>query len=365
MLPKAVTDASGYAFIDFAVTTQPGDNFRVAASVNKDAMDALTVADPSSPYCAAPNNAQIPAFGGTLSPMLTVWRKLWLEFDSMGPAPTSGPEKNFDEGVILSVEQNFPEQSQSTLTLNVALTDEENRYEFGFIDIDGNPKYTVLTNTDRPGGPGNPDYVVIEGTPATFDVIGKSFKIYDDDFVGNKYIPSRTLPYSLSGGTIIVAAFADSYIKPVHVPETYIDRDSTFYRNMKTEPELFSKHIKRIAEKKDLHDAARFWVVHLLAAWQGAADEDYDPPAVLPDEDVLDGISFDFHNTGIIAIEPVRERESPMYLRRKEYHTVTHEIGHQGGAKHEDMGIMVDGGSTTLHKFTPVSIKRFRQEPMF
>ncbi len=103
----------------------------------------------------------------------------------------------------------------------------------------------------------------------------------------------------------------------------------------------------------------------LLLAVLAVVIEDYDPPAVLPDVGVLEGFSFDSNNTGIIAIEPVREQESPMYPRRLEYHAVTHEIGHQGGAKHEDMGIMVDGGSAKRHKFTPVSIKRFRQEPMF
>jgi hypothetical protein len=75
---SAQTDASGCASVEFTVSMQPGDNFKMFASLDGPALNSLTQdeADAGS----APS-------GITQSEMLTVWRRLWLERDSMGPIP--------------------------------------------------------------------------------------------------------------------------------------------------------------------------------------------------------------------------------------------------------------------------------------
>ena len=50
--------------------------------------------------------------------------------------------------------------------------------------------------------------------------------------------------------------------------------------------------------------------------------------------------------------------------------TIAHEIGHQGGGEHTDLGIMVSTDmdeylETDLEHFSPVTIRRFRQESTF
>jgi len=358
----ATTDSSGETTVDFTVTMQPGDNFRVAVSCNQQAVDELTVTDSSSPKYVTPDNAQISAFSGALSPMLTVWRSLWLEFDSMGPPPTSGAEKNFDEGTVDSIQADVPATGQSTLNLSVKLTDEKNRYEEGFIIIDGT-KYPVVSNTDNLVFD---DDVVITGTPGA-GVVGKPFKIYDDDFDMTTVQHIRTLPYTLSGGSLMDTAYAEAYIKPKTVPASYVDSDSTFYRNLSSG--LFSGWLSKVTAKKDLSESAEFWLVHLLAAWQGKTDEDIDPDTADPGEpapEATNGEASDPDNTGAIYIETIRESEILTHFPRiNEEHTVVHEVGHQGGGDHLDGGIMDYGAPIDEDHFSPITIKRFREESEF
>ena len=172
---------------------------------------------------------------------------------------------------------------------------------------------------------------------------------------------------TLSGGTLIDAAYGEAYIKPENVPATYVDTDSTFYRNLSSG--FLSGWTSKVKAKKDLEDSAEFWVVHLLAAWQGKVDKDMDPDTVAPGEpepEAVYGEALDSDNTGAIYIETIREAEIIVPLPRiHEEHTVVHEIGHQGGGEHTDGGIMADGAPIDEDHFAPVTIKRFREESTF
>lgn len=82
------TDASGTAEVQLTVTMQPGDNFRVGAHVGS----LSSVTDDDGP---ANNNPEVPGQPGKYTQMLTVWRKLHTEVDSMGappPGTTWGPD---------------------------------------------------------------------------------------------------------------------------------------------------------------------------------------------------------------------------------------------------------------------------------
>ncbi|MDD5676703.1 MAG: hypothetical protein PHW60_01770 [Kiritimatiellae bacterium] len=344
---SATTDSSDYATVQFTVSMQPGDNFRAFASCSDSALNALTQSEVDS--------GSIPA-GIEQSDMLTVWRRLWLEFDSMGTWPSSGDEKNFDEGLIDSVLTNTPQQGQSTLNLNNKLTDEADRYEGGFIVIDGNITNTVLNNTDNLV---YDDDVVVAGIVST-SVVGKTYTIYDDDAVQIGSRAPRMMPYTLSGGTLINTAFADAYIKPESVPAEYIDNDVPFNRNLEGVIEWPSV----VGSHKDLSDAEDFWLVYLLAAYQSEVATDYDPDTGNPQ--IIKGEAQDAFNRGAIYVEPIRELENvPVYPRQEEEHSVVHEIGHEGGGSHSDGGIMADGAPVNENQFTPLTIKTFREEQSF
>ncbi|GEM_PF-1812499 len=86
----AVTPKGGKAVADFEVTMQPGDNFRVAATCNPEELDVLTsyqIHNYPIPTIVPPaNNDQISGFTGKLTNLLTVWRRLHVEVDSMAGA---------------------------------------------------------------------------------------------------------------------------------------------------------------------------------------------------------------------------------------------------------------------------------------
>ena len=84
-------DASGQAEATiYAVSPHPGDNIRVTATTGRYTTGKTTW-------------QQVDTGTGLLaevkrSPILTTWRKLWIEQDSMAAVATTGSEKNHVEG---------------------------------------------------------------------------------------------------------------------------------------------------------------------------------------------------------------------------------------------------------------------------
>lgn len=80
---SATTDANGVASADLTVTMQPGDNFMVAASHDSKylgglTVDRITLKDSGGLVVGAATTK------AKASPMLTVWRRVHVEVDSMG-----------------------------------------------------------------------------------------------------------------------------------------------------------------------------------------------------------------------------------------------------------------------------------------
>ena len=359
---SGTTDANGEVVVTFIVTKQPGDNFRAAVALDQAELNKLTVTDPNSSSYVKPDNSVPVNFCGGLSPMLTVWRRLWLEFDSMGTWPSSGDDKNFETGSITGIQSNTPTSGQSTLQLDLRLLDEEDRYENGFIQIAGVGCLAVNSNTDNLLFD---DTVVIDGVPPQ-SVVSLSFLLYDDDNVQRGSRLPRTMPYTLSGGALIDSAFSDAFIKPAPVPSIYIDVDVPFKRNLDAGLGYYSGWLPAVNHSRDLEESTDFWYSYVLAAFQPEVSQDNDPstqgsltfgqtdPGMLP------------KNRSTIYVETLREVEVlPATPRIREEHTVVHEIGHQGGGTHGDGGIMADHAPIDQVKFAPATIDKFRNNINF
>jgi hypothetical protein len=143
---SALTDASGIATVNFTTTMQPGDNFAVAASTDTAYLGTITIDGTNLKDNA---NTQIPAtlactssaVNACRTDMLTVWRRLHMEVDSM----TQG-NGNFVRGDISGTAKIKVGGSK---TFNVMANDlEVNRYENTRMVLAPITKYLdIISNT--------------------------------------------------------------------------------------------------------------------------------------------------------------------------------------------------------------------------
>jgi hypothetical protein len=195
-------------------------------------------------------------------------------------------------------------------------------------------------------------------------LLNKTITIVDDDgVVLTDDGDIRSMPYTLLGVTPrIRQAFGEAYMTPVEAPSIYTDTDVPFKRNLAIQ---FAGNWSR----QDLSDTTDFWVIYLVAAWQGLVAEDGDPHTATYSRTY--GEAFDANNRGAIYVESLRELEGglpgvpPRYF---EENTIMHEIGHIGGVRGEGDGGLMDpliAASVSNIFFTPVTIKRFRAESIY
>ncbi|MEC9373852.1 MAG: hypothetical protein VYC34_08410, partial [Planctomycetota bacterium] len=121
------TNAMGMAEVVLQVTFAPGDNFRVAASTNMAQVMALQddAGAGGGPAVPSGNNPMLGGFMGMLTPTLTVWRNLHVEFNSMGPADNTLPSSDLF-GVI--TDQSMPAMGSTAITIT-SLTDADEDWQ--------------------------------------------------------------------------------------------------------------------------------------------------------------------------------------------------------------------------------------------
>ena len=99
----------------------PGDNFRAAASLLEENLLAVTQAQA---------DANDPPPDVLFSEMLTVWRKVWLELDSMA----AGSDISYT-GTIDAIENNKPHAGDGTVELDVPDVNDDGRFEGGTMTV--------------------------------------------------------------------------------------------------------------------------------------------------------------------------------------------------------------------------------------
>ena len=122
----AETDACGIAETVFTVSMQPGDNFKVAAACDANYLEGL-VAEGVELKDADGN--LLATDQGSDTEMLTVWRRLHVEVDSMGNVTG-----NLVAGLVTDVN---PDTKSSTTKIEVDQPLDEKRFEGGLIEIAG------------------------------------------------------------------------------------------------------------------------------------------------------------------------------------------------------------------------------------
>lgn len=392
-------DAQGIARLDngelpkLQMTDHPGDNVRVAVTaMNDSGLNDLQVGDSTQPGYVKPSDDVPQGFGGAISPMLTVWRKLNVEIDSMTAVLESGSEKNYEEGTITDVSTG-PVTGQSKVTLNIRLTGPAYRYENGQLTIAGT-SYDVISNTDnlRSG-----DDVIVYGLVPS-SAKGQSFKIKDDDdnSLSELGLPA-SIPRNQYHSDIIKAirpSFAPAYIQVEDAFALEINPNQTI--PFKLNASAYSPSGSVFNDAKNLTDSAVFWAVTVTFGYQeasylGFTDVDGDPDTENYERGSTPKLRYVGSTFGFTAIytEAVRERAfgwlepqssivhkatmaDPLEKQKaiEQYYdllngTIAHEIGHHPGSQseeddHDEGGLMDGSGPLITTPFTAKTIRRFR-----
>ncbi len=370
---------------EFQVTMQPGDNFRVAASGDKDFLDELTnddtqlgdgwdslariVDERMLAKGKKADEAEVQKPESYLSDTLTVWRFLHVELDSMKPV-----EGNTMRGTVTSITpagtvQGLPAWKIGT-TLNIVVNDwpsdgvggkgQWDRFFAGQFRIDGG-RYSVVGNTAR----GAPDDITIVGSALNDEtyrnsLINKTFEIEDDD---------RT-PLTIAGKAGQAGPFVDGTPIPLPPDDRLLDTPDNAYFPAYVYPRLDTlkagpgsrkfvgniridtlDHVRRYFggfSQRENHDDPDLWTVYLLGALQGVHWEDADGKhaeggagvgGVAGEADGAGGTGGLIYWASGSELE-VTNSSGPGW---RLIDATVHEIGHLFGGQHTDEGLMSDG----------------------
>ncbi len=395
---SCLTDSTGLATVNFTTTMQPGDNFTVAASPNQaylvgltPATDGLNLKDTGNIQTpvttTANNNCASSSVVACRADMLTVWRRLHIEVDSMdtvgdgnrvagnivayGQAQDSGCNPPPPNPIPIPTPSPQPTPCYPTIAgFNVSTDNGEpldvSRFQNGRILI-GKRTFGVLDNSGTS--------VYLRGVPplAGKIKIPSDFILFDDDDYnandalvdGDDNETIDRLPESFAhvtsnegtdGDGNPLNVFAKAYIRPEYdwaESANYNQSNLAIPLNVSesTVPNLISLN-RNTAE----FERNEFWISYILVAYQGDIGKDADgedqagsgiSPAV-PTTYLCDCYrattctgtsctSLPIGGQGALVYQEVMQDSKRTFLQRANLSikligtTVPHEIGHQFG----------------------------------
>lgn len=376
---QGTVDANGETKFHFRVGMQPGNNYRVVASATNESMYAgVQTTNPATAKYLGPEASQ--NGGAAASPLLTVWRRLWVENDSMGtiPANTFGYKRN-DLSHDLSSPAIITKLSDGTSTSFgiPAITDRSSfsNLENGRIIVQSTEHPVIGTILF-----GNTHFVQVSGDLSNVP-LGSGFLLYDDDDFG---LDAAPLPRNN-----LVDELMKSFFKPSFIEIT----DSGSFNTRKTVSFRINDDLQSstvVNSSKDLSEQDALWVCQLTAAYQFNYEEDGDP---IGEERTFGGTrQFSNYDHSTVFIETCRDQydhdfrlvaqggnpqtgvNARINLRDYISAIASHEMGHQpgnisGDAEHEEGGIMegrplkmgINPLSPKMVEFLAKSVLRFRK----
>jgi len=365
---QGVVDADGETKFQFRVGMQPGNNYRVVASFFDESMySEVQTAEPEQVkylgYQFSENG------GAPASPLLTVWRKLWVENDSMKAIPTDafGYKRN-------DLSWNLNPASINNITLEAgggstsfgipAITDQSS-----FLELENG--HMILQSFPHPVTDTHSFSVTVAGDHTAVPP-GSGFRLYDDDDFG---LPTAPLPRHNLVGDTLRNSFKPAFIQVVNAGDRNLRKTLDFLIQKSVNGGVLGIGDEFWDEHKDLQDKKECWVARVIAAYQGGYSDDGDPNSESKSQGITPGFKRQF---SVVYVEAVRdEYESLIRVSFPDATTLVelgivfnaaHEIGHMPGtgsdsSHHDEEGIMAEQISVNVNalpKFNPASILRFR-----
>jgi len=386
--------AGGTAVYIAQMSQQPGDNYKAAATVSYepvtpgtnaharlgsmviDGLDLRSVAGGGTvieeDLDQSPNPGSSPFASRLSTRLLTVWRRLHIERDSMATVHSNGVK-----GTVRSV--SHPD-GEYVLTLNTASPLEFRRFEGGSIKL------------IRPGQQGTISLAIFSSEtdsitladpiPPNENPTGWDFMLFDDDDFNNndtildgdsgEEIPAPDMSLLADSDDPVKNKLARAYIRPKYDLRDGEDSGVLFELNVPSidprgpSPDEIRDlyRFDNVATEAD----SDFWTIYVLNAYQDFVEEDYDPLIENPDNLAsplgrVDGIGDGWGM--LVFVEAIadlhRYRTSvgrPIQAGTRPGGVVLHEAGHLFGCLHEEGGVM--GSAATIVEFSDESLNVIR-----
>lgn len=366
--PSKTLDASGTGSVELTVGKFPGNNYIVAASSDASYLNTLKVK--GTTLTDASGNA-VDQNKVKVTPMLSVWRRLHVEVDSMGIV--SG---NIVSGTVM---QGNRQTTKGDTRIYVNQTLEPGRFQGGRIIITGHGVFPVITNTYDALG----HFVTISGsTPNAF--VGAGFTLYDDDDYnsntdlqadnGEDVEPLIKNPLTGNADATMFDTvfnlmqdspdptkncFADAYIQPSYSyaqSNNFNNKNIPFNLNVDLDRNSINTQLGTQRGKSTLQGTPEtddFWTVYIQLAYQPGIDRfgtsfpqsvDGDPDS----EDYISGIVLGFTidavtgwqgvpaggHGSLVFLETLKDSDrSYPAISIERLRTTPHETAHQLGVK--------------------------------
>lgn len=309
------TDSNGVAVVEYTLTMQPGDNFAIVASPDEayvssllHTTDGINLKDATNieiPVTTTTDNACASNDGNKAcrSDMLSVWRRLHIEVDSMGNVGTINRITGTVDGPVT-----IPRSTglmPGAAAVNLTITNPLNVQAFSF------GRFLTASN-DLLVNSNTTNAVELLNTTSRAITIadGTSFILYDDDDFNSDDSPifstGTYLPYEVDGDekealvngpfTVLPQSFdhlrpedgvypdgrprnlyASAYVKPEYewaqsvVNYNQINIQFTLNVPESNLPALINANRNSINDEKD-----DFWIVYFIVGYQGEEHEDAD-----------------------------------------------------------------------------------------
>jgi len=335
------TDSCGPRMCKVAVRVgmQPGDNWRFCACTEEDEPDLRSMTQDQADKVNPPGDVKE-------SGMLTAWRKLHVELDSMAREPNDCPEKDPDVKNVLvtTVEPGNPGEGLTLVATEdpIGSGSQTDKYEGGLLwSLAGggfaiNPLPVRCNTANWFYG----DEIVLN-TQLTAEQAGElanqACKLCDDDPVLDSPYPQ--LPSDPAIGPVMMRDFAEAYIKPEKMPPSENENTQTqFVLNVG----VLYLTLGSWGDCRDLPSFNEYWCAHVILAYQGPDDEDFDPDGTPLTPPFLPGVEFEalllgynysyptWGHTAWVFVEASRDSRAadPGIQGDTVDAIMTHEVGH-------------------------------------
>lgn len=357
-IPNDATEMIAY----LTVTMQPGNNVVVAAST-KEGFSEVSV-DGTGLKDGSGNS--LPTADIKRTELLTTWRRLHIEVDSMGTVSGNKVEGNIVDEILIRRNQT------ATLNITTAAALETNRFENGRLVVAGGSlKVTCDYSQYIDCNTANTITVKNTGISTVYISANDAFTLYDDDDFNNDglldgdFLDDIPMPdtsrLSQNSDDATANVFAPAYIHPVYdIGNSNDDVDVVI--NFASGSASYIRSNIYMFGGRPTQASSQFWTIYLIGVYQATTNIDGDPNS----QGAALGTVDDNYPSGegaSIFMESNRAEENPlnwMIYPRSQSYTVAHEVGHLFGGSHLDEGLMTQAGDRVDGSFSSKTLNKIR-----